>query len=138
MCSSDLESTVISTVYFDATQKNYFAKRFKIETTTIDKKFLFITDVKGSKLIHASTDEHPKVEVIIDEGKGITRKEVIVLSDFIEVKGWKAMGNRLSIFKIKEVKPLASEVRVVKKTNTEIEEISVEIEDENEGQLGLF
>ena len=138
ICLFSQESTVISTVYFDATQKNYFAKRFKIETTTIDKKFLFITDVKGSKLIHASTDEHPKVEVIIDEGKGITRKEAIVLSDFIEVKGWKAMGNKLSIFKIKEVKPLASEIRVVKKTNTEIEEISVEIEDESEGQLGLF
>ena len=138
ICLFSQESTVISTVYFDATQKNYFAKRFKIETTTIDKKFLFITDVKGSKLIHASTDEHPKVEVIIDEGKGITRKETIVLSDFIEVKGWKAMGNKLSIFKIKEVKPLASEIRIVKKANIEVEEASVEIEDENEGQLGLF
>ena len=138
ICLFSQESTVISTVYFDATQKNYFAKRFKIETTTIDKKFLFITDVKGSKLIHASTDEHPKVEVIIDEGKGITRKETIVLSDFIEVKGWKAMGNKLSIFKIKEVKPLASEVRILKKANVEIEEANLEIEDESEGQLGLF
>ena len=138
ICLFSQESTVISTVYFDATQKNYFAKRFKIETTTIDKKFLFITDVKGSKLIHASTDEHPKVEVVIDEGKGITRKEAIVLSDFIEVKGWKAMGNKLSIFKIKEVKPLVSEVRVIQKANIEVEETNVEIEEESEGQLGLF
>ena len=48
------------------------------------------------------------------------------------------MGNKLSIFKIKEVKPLASEVRILKKANVEIEEANLEIEDESEGQLGLF
>jgi len=124
-----LEKSVISAVYFEATQKNYFVKRFKIETTTIDKKFLFISDTKGSKLVYASTDEHPKIEVIIDEGKGVTSSEIIVLSDFIEIKGWKSLGNKVSNSKVKEIKPLPSEIRIL---DSKAEEIIPQIEEKED------
>src|SRR5690606_3307107 len=55
----------ITAVYYDGGQKQHFVKRFNIETTSLDKKFLFISDSKNSKLLLASTDKRPRLEVII-------------------------------------------------------------------------
>jgi topoisomerase IV subunit A len=110
----------ISAVYFEAGIKNHFVKRFKIETTTIDKKFSFIGETKGSKLIFASLDAAPCMEVTLDLGKGQTQTDVVVLSEFIDVKGWKSLGNKVSIQKIKEIKQIKSLV-VQKK---EVEEVA--------------
>lgn len=98
----------VTAVYFEAAQKNYFAKRFKVETTTIDKKFLFIGEVKGSKLILATTDAHPRIEVMVEKSKNDFQKEVVILDEFVDVRGWKALGNKVSNLKIKEIKPIAS------------------------------
>ena len=50
------------------------------------------------------TDESPVVEIEVNQGKGKTKeKETIGLVDFIDVKGWKAQGNRLSTYKVKKV-----------------------------------
>nr|MDQ3394458.1 DNA gyrase/topoisomerase IV subunit A [Bacteroidota bacterium] len=86
---------VISTIYYDGESKNYFVKRFKVETSTIGKKFLFISEAKSSKLTVASTDRQPQVE--IEYGKAGTKEKETSVYDFdmlIDVKGWKAMGNK--------------------------------------------
>ncbi len=138
----------ITVVYFEALQKNYFAKRFRIETTTLDKKFSFIGDTKGSKLIFASTDAHPRMEVVIEKSKTETQKEVIGLDGFVDVRGWKALGNRVSPLKIREIKqidslPETKTLPVVENMeNNAVAESDEEDEtgtttDEN-GQLGLF
>jgi topoisomerase-4 subunit A len=36
--------SIISAVYFDGNNKSNYIKRFKLETTTVDKKFLFISE----------------------------------------------------------------------------------------------
>jgi topoisomerase-4 subunit A len=130
-------------VYFEAAQKNYFAKRFKIETTTIDKKFLFIGETKGSKLIFVSTDAHPRMEVIIDKGKNETQKETVALDEFVDVRGWKALGNKVSNLKIKEIKQISSLPEAVK--TPEVENIDPSEDPSSEtpagdetGQLDLF
>ncbi len=111
----------ISAVYYEAGIKNHFVKRFKIETTTIDKKFSFIGETKGSKLIFASLDAAPRMEVTLDLGKGQIQKETIVLSEFIDVKGWKSLGNKVSAQKIKEIMQIES--LVVEKTVEETQTI---------------
>ncbi|MBS1681797.1 MAG: DNA gyrase/topoisomerase IV subunit A [Bacteroidetes bacterium] len=96
---------VISAVYFDGESKHYFVKRFTIETTTPDKDFNFISEGIGSRLEYASTTDNPEIEVELVKGKGKEKEtEIVNLEDIIDVKGWKAMGNRLSQYKVSKVR----------------------------------
>jgi topoisomerase-4 subunit A len=98
---------VVSAVYWDGESKQHFVKRFLIETLTPDKDFNFISEGIGSRLEFATTSDTPEVEVETVKGKGKEKEiEVINLEDIIDVKGWKAMGNRLSQFKVTKVKPV--------------------------------
>ncbi len=97
----------VSAIYLDGKSKLHFAKRFKIETSTVGKKFGFVPEEKGSKLDFVSTASNPKVIVEYVKGKYLTPPpEEINLADFIDVKGWKALGNRLSNNKVARIKPL--------------------------------
>lgn len=111
---------VVSAVHYDGGSKQYLVKRFLIETNTVNKKFGFISEAAGSKLILATTDNDPRVEITYIKGKNKEKLvEQVALGDLIDVKGWKAMGNRLSTFDVKKVKPLksASTVSASKPTN---------------------
>lgn len=111
---------VISAIYFDGDSKNFFVKRFKIETSTVGKKFPFISEAKGSKLTLVTTDKQPQVEIEYIK-PGSKEKEVVVY-DFdmlIEVKGWKAIGNKLAQQKISKVKLLAGKVADDMETDVE-------------------
>src|SRR6478609_720898 len=97
----------ISAVYVDGESKQYFVKRFQIETNTLDKEFLFISEGIGSRLEFATTSDTPEVEVEMVKGKGKEKEtEVINLEEVVDVKGWKALGNRLSQYKVTKVKPI--------------------------------
>ncbi len=98
---------VISAVYVDGESKQYFVKRFQIETNTPDKEFGFISEGIGSRLEFVTTSETPELEVELIKGKGKDKEvELVNLEDIIDVKGWKAMGNRLSQFKVTKIKPV--------------------------------
>ena len=99
--------TVISAVHYDAEKKNYFVKRFQPEGNRTGIKHLFISESKGSKLTFASTATFPNVEVKFTKGKSKEKEtEKIALAEFIDVKGWKSLGNRLSQYDIIGVKAL--------------------------------
>jgi topoisomerase-4 subunit A len=94
----------ITAVYWDGESKQHFVKRFIIETTTPDKEFNFISEGIGSRLAWVTTADEPEVEIEVVKGKGKEKAmEVVSLEDIIDVKGWKAMGNRLSQFKVTKV-----------------------------------
>jgi topoisomerase IV subunit A len=94
----------VSAVYVDGESKAYMVKRFMIETTTQDKDFGFITEAIGSRLVLVTTSETPEVELELIKGKDKEKSaEVVNLEDLIDVKGWKALGNRLSQFKVSKV-----------------------------------
>ncbi|HEY0743667.1 MAG TPA: DNA gyrase/topoisomerase IV subunit A [Chryseosolibacter sp.] len=95
---------VISAVYVDGESKQYMVKRFNIETSTTDKEFGFISEGIGSRLVVVSTAESPEVEVEVQKAKDKPKKiETMSLDELVEVKGWKALGNRLSEFKVTKV-----------------------------------
>jgi topoisomerase IV subunit A len=96
--------TIISAIHLDGDSKNYFVKRFKLETTTVGKKFSFISESPGSKLVLASMAAEPEVQ--IEQGRG--KSETIQLHEFIDIKGWKALGNKLNYAKISGFKLLTS------------------------------
>jgi topoisomerase-4 subunit A len=74
----------ISAVYVDGESKQYFVKRFKIETNTLDKEFGFISEGIGSRLEFVTLSDSPEVEVEVVKGKGKEKEtEVINLEDII-------------------------------------------------------
>lgn len=98
---------VISAVYWDGETKQHFVKRFMIETNTLDKEFNFISESIGSRLEYVTTSETPEVELEVVKGKGKEKETLTVnLEEIIDVKGWKALGNRLSQYKVTKVKPV--------------------------------
>jgi len=114
---------VISAIHYDGAHSNYYVKRFTIETTTLDKKYCFISEEKGSKLILVSIHTDPKVEIDFIKAKGKDKEQAIYdLNDLIDVKGWKAIGNKLSPYIVKKVKLIEPEAAPVADDTTTLEE----------------
>jgi topoisomerase-4 subunit A len=86
---------VITAVYLDNDKQQFNIKRFKIETTTLKNKFLFIKDGEGNRLEAVSTDPAPIL--IVQSGKGaLVRKAKFKVINMVEVMGWKAVGSKLT------------------------------------------
>jgi len=96
-------SQVISTVYVDGKTKNYFVKRFLIETTTLSKKFPFISEEKGSQMLCASTVQQALVKVTTENKKGEKEELTMQMDTFMDVRGWKTLGQKLTADKVKKV-----------------------------------
>ena len=94
------EGGIMSAAYYDGKLKNYYVKRFIIETNSINKKFLFISQEKGSKLEYASFKSGETVSFKYFINKKLKPTE-IKLDEFIDVKGWKSIGNKINFDKIR-------------------------------------
>jgi len=90
----------IAVIYYDGKSKKYFVKRFVLETTSVDKKFYYITKEKGSKLEFVTSKPSPIVSYKYYKKKSLVTTS-FNLEDFIEVKGWKSLGNKLPYEKIR-------------------------------------
>ena len=103
---------VLSILHYDGNNKNYYVKRFIIETTTQGKRFSFITEGRGSKMILASTQDIPSIELTTKLNSGDKKTETVNLEEFIDIKGWKSIGNKIcgrEFVKAKLLKPIPSE-----------------------------
>ncbi len=93
----------VSAVYFEGEKQWTMVKRFLIETTSTGQRFKFITEHKDSKLFWVSLEEDPTVEIgYMSQRQKVT--EVLQPAEFIEVKGWKALGNKLIDKKLISIK----------------------------------
>ena len=103
------EGDIISAVYYEGEKGWPMVKRFMIETSTMDSKFKFITDALTSKLYFATLNSTPQIEYCYKLGKEKHTK-VVSLADFIDVKGWKSVGNKLGSTEIVKIKLLSDKV----------------------------
>ncbi len=88
-------SAVITAVYADMDKKQFMVKRFKIETTTLKNKFLFIKEGEGNYVEAVSTSEEPILAV--QQGRGAQiRKGKLKLGKIAELAGWKTVGTKLA------------------------------------------
>ncbi|MFT3827735.1 MAG: DNA gyrase/topoisomerase IV subunit A [Chitinophagaceae bacterium] len=88
---------LITAIYLDNDKQQFNVKRFKIETTTLRNKFMFIKEGEGNYLEAVTTHSEPIV--MIKTGRGTqARTQKIKLYDLVEVMGWKAVGNKLADF----------------------------------------
>lgn len=105
---------VVSAIYYDGEKGWTMVKRFRIETSSLNQLFKFISESKGSKLYYVSVSEGREVQYSYKSG-GNGIKESIDIDSFIDVKGWKAGGNKLGEFKLLSVK----EVKVLEQADPE-------------------
>ena len=114
----------LSVIYYDAKGKQYNLKRFLIETLTQNKKFMCIPEEKDNYILLASDLKNPTI--ILTTGKGKTIKEVqLNLTEEIEVKGWKAIGNKFAGVDLSKIELLPPDPQ---------DEIEEQIQSEMEGE----
>ena len=88
------QEKLITAVYADLDKKQFMAKRFKIETTTLKSKFSFIKEGEGNYVEVATT--YPEPVLAVQQGRGSQiRKGKLKLVKMIEVSGWRTVGTKL-------------------------------------------
>ncbi len=102
------EDTVVNAVYFDGEKGWTMVKRFMIETRSTDVYTKYITHHKSSKLYFASLDDETVVNYSFKKNNKKTEIE-LDLEEFIDIKGWKAAGNKLGDFKILKISGVQNE-----------------------------
>lgn len=121
--------TIVSAIHQDGQNGRVYVKRFQIETSTLDKKATFISENDDSKLLFATTKPGPIVKVVFSR-KTLEDME-LNLEEFIDVKGWRATGNKLTDERVRKVDLLsfrepAPEVPDTEAAETTAEEASAE------------
>ncbi len=85
---------IITAVYKDNDKQQFNVKRFKIETTTLNNKFLFIKEGNGNMLEAVTTLEEPILAVHTGRGTQV-RSAKFKIARMVELMGWKAVGAKL-------------------------------------------
>ncbi len=86
---------IITAIYADMEKLQFNVKRFKIETQTLGSKFSFIKE--GGENYLDSVTTHPEPVVMVKSGRGAqARTTKVKISNFVEVMGWRAVGNKLA------------------------------------------
>jgi topoisomerase-4 subunit A len=156
----------ITAVYYDAEKETYFAKRFLVENPA-EKKVMFISESEGSHLEIASTKMVARIMIQFDKRSTDKADQKINLADFVEVRGEKAVGNKVTSHKIKainlmpplpgdhfldsqldrgtehiedefEVEPIKEFIQKKKSGDEDEEEEAVDPELDDDGQARLF
>lgn len=101
----------VSALYHDGNKGWTMVKRFQIETTKQKQRYPFITEHRSSKLYFVSLEDQPKVKYGYKTKEGKIEEE-LDFADFIDIKGWKALGNKLSDYKVISVKEIIDKKKV--------------------------
>jgi topoisomerase-4 subunit A len=94
--------TPMTAVYWEGEKQQYNVKRFLVEAARDPVQF--ITDHPDSKWTMHTLVPETGLHITFDKRSNDREDEDIVLSEFIAVKGVKALGNRLTAHKVKDLK----------------------------------
>jgi topoisomerase-4 subunit A len=136
------DDIVLSAVHLDGAQKIHFVKRFVPEQVSIGKKVSFISEAPGSKLIVVASGETPAITVKFAKDKKTVPPPIdVFLHEFIDVKGMKAQGNKLSPLKVSEVLLQAGAEPELTEADdplpsVETAKVTFEVEDKRDGADG--
>ena len=133
---------IITGIYQEGSTKAFFIKRFKVETVKTQKPFFFISETKNSKLYFASDALKVEASVTYKE-KNKKLQKILNLDSLIDVKGWKALGNKFPLQNVVKIESVSG-VKEVDAQDPEKEDIALlksfiqeEVERED-NQIGLF
>ncbi|MEP6700280.1 MAG: DNA gyrase/topoisomerase IV subunit A [Bacteroidota bacterium] len=86
---------IVTAIYADMKTKQFMAKRFRIGTTTIKNKVLFIKDGEGNYVEAVTTMEDPVLAM--QQGRGAQiRKGKLKIAKIAEVTGYRTVGTKLA------------------------------------------
>jgi topoisomerase-4 subunit A len=124
---------IYTVVHFEGKSKNYLIKRFAFENTPPGKETSIISDENGSKLTFISGAAVPMAKIDQLKGKTQTPETIEVnLTELIDVKGMKAMGNRVSQHTVQSIVLIEQEADEEDVIAPDTEELSEIIEPEFE------
>lgn len=124
-------------IHYDAESKNYYVKRFLIETSSQNKRYPFVSEAKGSKLMFISKGIETDVEVTYKDGRKHEKKK-LDLMNLIDIKGWKAIGNKLPVQQVVSVDLIKNEETKQEEAKKEDKPASTSDEDKgNETSSGV-
>jgi topoisomerase IV subunit A len=98
---------VISVIYYDAKSKQYYAKRFVIESQTLKNRYSFIREGAGNFLKFVTTKAEPQIIVRTGKKKTEMKEEKVALHETIDVTGWKTIGSFFAGDELKEIVAIA-------------------------------
>ncbi len=96
---------VFNVIYYDGNKNWTMLKRFRFEVGNPDQIYSMINEHKSTKLLLLTDDNVSEVQYKEKRKSKIHQKQIRP-SDMMDVKGWKAAGNKLSDVKISSVKLL--------------------------------
>ena len=120
-------NATISAIHYSEDKKCYFVKRFHIETATLGQRFLFIGENSKDKLEYVTNKETAEIEYVLHKGSKSSKPVQLKVHEFVDVKGWKAMGNKLTGGKIRKITELDTEDEITSKAAKDKDESNVEI-----------
>lgn len=136
------DDIVLSAIHYDGGQKLHYVKRFIPEQVSTGRKVSFINESSGSKLVVVASGDAPIVTVkFAKDKKGTPPPAEINLTEFIDVKGMKAQGNKLSALKVSDIilhdgnEPELSE-QDIQTDEVESSVVPFEVEDKRDGANG--
>jgi topoisomerase-4 subunit A len=125
-----------SVLQYEGKAKNHFVKRFVFENIAVGKKQSFVSEEAGSRLICITGNPAARLKVDVLKGKSQIPETVeVVLSDFIDLKGIKANGNRLSQHEVQNIEILDAEEVEAKIAETPVVQDVEELTEEDSREL---
>jgi topoisomerase-4 subunit A len=94
---------VITAVYYDEKSGNFYAKRFKVEATTLKNKYSFIKDGEGNYLELVTTKQDPVLVLKTGKKKSDLTEEIMAVGEHIDVTGWRTVGTKIGDSTLKEI-----------------------------------
>lgn len=131
----------IHVFYYHAGNKNWYAKKFLIETLSLDKKFNFIGEEAGNILLACSLFDDPLVEITTQDKKNNKKmSETYSLNSLTELKGWKALGTKFVLLPVTKVELLSPKEQKpeIEHSPPSIQDTPAEPEDGSDSQLHLL
>lgn len=102
-------NAIVSAVWYDAKRKEYFIKRFKVETQTLNTEFAFIKEGAKNRLEWVTTRNAPVVILKTGQKKYLPSEQTIDLTELEDVKNYKAVGSKLCDNDLLEISLLEEE-----------------------------
>ena len=124
------EQKVWSATLFNAELGYVYLKRFTFEVS--EKMVNFVGDNPDSKLFLLTDTVYPRIKAIFGGNDSFRKPLEIEVEEFIDVKGYKAKGKRISTHEIAEIEELEP-TRFPEPEENEVMKVEIEAEsDENE------
>ena len=120
-------------------RKNSYIKRFQVETSSLNSKFEFLpNNHRSTTLLFASVHPNPKVSFEVKDKKGKVIENELETNSITDVMGWKALGSKLSDFKVSKLKDISPALIVPEKTEEKASSETTSIENKDQDQPKLF